>query len=256
MSSIERVLESMGLTETEANIYLAGLPHAFVTLPQLAKLTSIKRPTLYHALQTLLEKGLVSERKEANGRSQFAMSSPESFRALVEQQSQEVASRMKMLNTLLPDLAKRQNASKEEEVSVVQYHGIQGMKMAIDIACYCRSKKWDIIAPYQNFLRDYDSAYAQHYLRARKAHRITSRTLWELTPETRPMTPGEIRERNPRLMPKTMQGKFKSMIILFDDKVAVFSSYQKLSAIIISSKEIQDMYRAMFDTLWEISKPF
>ncbi len=130
------------------------------------------------------------------------------------------------------------------------------MKMVVDMACYCKSKKWNIIAPYQNFLRDYDSEYAQNYLRARKNHGITSRTLWELTPQKRPMTAQELKDRNPRIMPESMLGKFKSMIILFDDKVAVFSSYEKKTAILITSKEIHAMYMAMFEAIWEISTKY
>lgn len=245
----------MGLTPTEAAIYLAGMQQKSVTLAELGKATKIKRPTLYYALHTLMEKGLVSEKKDVN-KSWFSMSSPENLRGLVEQQREAADERMKELTTLIPALKQQQKAAHGDDVTVTHYHGIQGMKMLVDIACYCTSHRWEIIAPYNNFLREYDKEYAQRYLRARKNHKITARTLWEITSKTRTLSKEEIAERNPRLMPAAMQGKFKSMIILFDDKVAMFSPFEQQSAILITSPDIHHMFLAMFEAIWSISEEY
>ncbi len=253
MPTIKDNLISMGLTETEATIYVAGLRKPSVTLQDLVTATKIKRPTVYYALHTLMEKGLVSETKEVN-KSYFTMAAPETLRGLVEQQKEIIDDRMKMLTTLIPSLQHERGVRKQEEVSVTHYHGIQGMKMLIDMACYCTSKRWEVIAPYHNFLREYDKEYAQRYLRARKHHHIISRTLWERVAGSRKLTEEEIHERNPRYVPASMHGKFKSVVILFDDKVAIFSSFEKLSAILIHSQETHDMFRSMFDAIWEVSE--
>jgi sugar-specific transcriptional regulator TrmB len=243
----------MGLTPTEARIYLEGLTGTSHSLQELSRATRIKRPTLYHALHTLMEKGLVAEKKDVN-KSFFTMADPRTLAGLLERQRDEIGERMETLTTLIPLLLKRVSSSRSEEISVVQYHGIQGMKTVVDIACFCKSHRWDIIAPYWNFLREYDPAYIRRYLRAKKSHHILSRTLWELTPKTRTLSAEEIRERNPRTLPASMRGRFKSMIILFDDKVAIFSSYAKKTAILITSKEIHEMFRTMFDAIWEVSE--
>lgn len=253
MASIKESLISMGLTATEAAVYIAGLHQRSITLHDLCTATKIKRPTVYYALHTLMEKGLTSEKKEGN-KSFFSMSIPESLRGLVERQRETVEDRMKMLTTLIPLLNHERKVSKTEEMTVTHYHGIEGMKMLIDMACYCKSRRWEIIAPFKNFLREYDKEYAQRYLRARKYHHITSRTLWERMPGSRPLTTEEIAERNPRYMPSSMDGKFQSMVILFDENVAIFSSYKELSAILIHSKEIHDMFLAMFEAIWEVSE--
>jgi sugar-specific transcriptional regulator TrmB len=245
----------MGLTNTETSIYLAGLSKRASTLQELCKRTKIKRPTAYHALHTLMEKGLVAEEKESN-RSYFTMSEPASLRGLIERQRDAVEDRMKALNVLLPILLQKQGQAKDDDVSVVQHHGIEGMKTVMDIALYCKSRKWDIIAPYQNFLREYDPAYAQKYLRSRKLHRIVSRTLWENRSGWKKLSPEDLKLRNPRYMPASMKGTFKAMIILFDDKIAMFSSYETLTAVLITSREIHDMLEAMFEVMWEVSRPY
>lgn len=248
----EDSLIDIGLTRTEAKIYLAGLTHGSLSVQEIGSWTGVKRPTIYHALGTLREKGLVTEQKTI-GKSRYAMASPESVRGLLSRQKEKLDEQVSKLDALIPLLA----GTNTDAVHVAQYVGIDGMKTVMDIAFYCRSRKWDIIAPYKNFLREYDKEYAQRYLNARKYHGITSRTLWEdgMRPD-RKLTPEEIHERNPRLMPWAMHGKFKSMMFLFDDKVAIFSSLDKLSAILITSKEIHSLFSAMFEAIWEFSESY
>ncbi len=255
MSETEDALIGLGLTRTEAKIYLAGLASDALTVQEIGHKTKIKRPTIYHAIGTLTEKGLVSERKKG-GKIRYSMCPPDTIRGLVEEQRQELEARSKKLEELIPLLVS-QIKPDGDGASVVQYSGIDGMKLVMDIAFYCKSKKWDIIAPYQNFLREYDREYADRYLRARKHYGITSRTLWEDGMRTsRTLTDEERHERNPRLMPWVMHGKFKSMMFLFDDKIAIFSSFDKPSAILITSQELNGMFEALFEGLWDASEAY
>jgi sugar-specific transcriptional regulator TrmB len=255
MKETQQSLVELGLTPTEAGVYLAGLSYESVTVQDLAKSTKIKRPTIYHALSRLQEHGLVAE-KRVGAKLRFFMSPPQNLHVLLEAKRQALAAQEKLFDQLLPHLVGQQKKSKESEVGVVHYSGIEGMKMVMDIAFYCRSRTWDIIAPVNNFLREYDPEYAKQYLQSRKIHGITSRTLWEPSQRERPLTPEEKAERNPRLMPWVMHGKFKSMMILFDDKVAIFSPFDKLSAVLITSKELHALFAAMFEGLWEVSESY
>ncbi len=256
MDESKKSLVGMGLTHTEANIYLSGLAAGPLTIQELAQKTKIKRPTIYHAIKTLADKGLVMEKKSGN-KSRFAMSAPENIRGLLELQKEKIEERARGLDKIIPLLASMQSTDQKDGISIVQYDGIDGMKTVMDIAFYCKSKHWEIIAPLKNFLRDYDKEYATRYLNARKYHGITARTLWEFTmPEQRELSKEERDSRNPRFMPVAMQGKFNSMMILFDDKIAIFSSYKTLSAVLITSKELHAMFLAMFEGLWEFSEEY
>ena len=101
-----------------------------------------------------------------------------------------------------------------------------------------------------------DKQYAEYYLNARKYNNIISRSLWEKKPNGRKLTAQEIHECNPRFLPESMHGKFKSMMILFDDKVAIVSPLEKLSAILITSKEIHQMLAMMFESIWNVSEEY
>ena len=263
MKETEEALVELGLTLTEAKIYLAGLGQESVGIQELGKKTGVKRPTIYHVMYTLTEKGLVSEKK-INNKLQFTMCAPVQIAKFIEQQKQLIIERQKKLEAIIPTLSTWQDKkSKQEITSVSQYQGIEGVKTVFDIAFYCKSRHWDIIAPISNFLGEYDKQYSEYYLNARKYHQITSRTLWEyhtdgqkVSPHKRKLTLEEIRQRNPRFMPISMHGKFKSMMILFDDKIAIISPLEKLSAVLITSKEVHKMFSSMFQSIWDISEEY
>jgi sugar-specific transcriptional regulator TrmB len=254
MKETEASLIDLGMTHTEARIYLSGLACESISAQEIAKQTGIKRPTVYHALSTLMDKGLVAQRT-IGGKAKFSMSPPAHIQKVIREQKEALELREQKLQSILPLLTQQYANTKQSSIATVQYEGVQGVKMVLDIAFYSRSHHWDIIAPTRNFLKEYDSSYKEYYLKARKYYGITARSLWEHKPTSRKLSAQELRERNPRIMPKSMQGRFQSMMLLFDDKVAIISPLEKLSAILITSQETKEMFLAMFDAIWDISTP-
>jgi sugar-specific transcriptional regulator TrmB len=121
MSETEDALIGLGLTRTEAKIYLTGLASDALTVQEIGHKTKIKRPTIYHAIGTLTEKGLVSERKKG-GKIRYSMCPPDTIRGLVEEQRQELEARSKELEELIPLLVS-QIKPDGDGASVVQYSG-------------------------------------------------------------------------------------------------------------------------------------
>lgn len=250
MAQIDELLASVGLTSTETAIYQAGLGFPSVSVQELLKQTRIKRPTIYHALETLMEKGLVAKRGTGS-RLQFVMSAPDRLHHLIDQKISLLEQQKTSLDAVLPLLAKR--GAPSDHVESAQYDGIEGVKTVVEEAIYCRSGHWDILAPRKNFFYEFDKAYADYFLAARKSHGITSRSLWEEDPNRRVLSAAELRERQPRILPKSMHGRFKDVIILFDDKVAFVSSLETATAVVIQSREVHETMLAMFDVLWDAS---
>lgn len=255
MSQIQTILKTLGLTETEVNIYLSGLAFPSIGATELSKQTSIKRPTVYHALETLMQKGLVSK-KGTGSKVVFSMTPPKNIKKLVDQKIDGLEKQKTALDELIPLLEQR-HGSKIEQMSVAHYEGIDGIKLVVEEALYCKSRHWDIIAPRKNFFSEFDTAYSNYYLETRKRRKLTARTLWEKgLPIKKKLNKEEIRQRQPRYLPKSMEGNFKSVIILFDDKVAIISSLKTLSAVLITSEEIHNTFSAMFEGLWNTSLPY
>lgn len=253
METSTSFLQSLGLTQTEATIYLSGLSQNGTDAQALARLTGIKRPTVYYALETLMQKGLVTKKGVGNRRV-FSMTSPENLKMFVDTQISEMQSKKKSLDGFVETLLKQQGAGVPS-TSVFHYEGIEGVKMVVEEALYCKSRHWDILAPRKNFFSEFDAEYAAYYLGARKRRRITSRSLWEKPTGKRAVSREVIVERQPRYLPEIMSGRFQSVMILFDNKVVFISSYKSLSAIVIQSEEMHQFLLAMFDGLWSQAEP-
>jgi HTH-type transcriptional regulator, sugar sensing transcriptional regulator len=254
MTQAENILKEIGLTETEVSLYLAGLNYPSVGVKELEKITRINRTTIYHALDTLVKKGLVSKRESGTGAKRlFSMAPPENIKKLLEQEISMLNQKQQEVDMLIPllgNLGKR----REETFKVSHFEGIDGVKLVVEEALYCKTRCWDIIAPRENFFSEFDSAYAKYYLKTRESNGIKTRSLWEFSPERRILTAGEIQSRSPRYLPEVMYGKFRSVIIIFDDKVAIISSLKNLSAILIQSEEIKQTMSALFEGLWKFSE--
>lgn len=247
-------LNTLGLSETEAKLYQVGLAHIHSTgVIQLQKQTGLKRPTIYHALDTLMTKGLVAKVAAAN-RQLYSFTPPSQLERLMEAEILQAQRKLKLAVQLVPTLENLQIESGGTIVS--HYEGTEGVKAVIDIALFCKVPKWDILSPKKNFFSEFDNRYSIYYLNTRRRHKITSRSLWEKVEGGRPLTKTEIIERQPRYLPKVMLGKFASTVIIFDDKVAIISSLKSLSAVLITSTELHDFFKAIFEGLWSISTPY
>lgn len=255
METLEKVLMGLGLTLTETKIYLEGIRHTSQTASELARVTRIKRPTVYHAIATLMDKGLVAEKK-VGGKLQFYMSPLEQTKKLATRERDAIEAKEMELERLIPLFSTLHHQGGDAPFEVVQYQGIEGVKTVYEIALYAKRPHWDVIAPVDNFLRSAGKAYAEYYLRSRKQHHIVSRTLWEEKQRSRMLSKEEMKERNPRLLPVSMQGKFKSMIIMFDNKVAIIGPWEQQSAILIISEEVTQMFEVLFEAIWSVSKEY
>ncbi len=259
LSSATRLLTNIGLTTTESQIYLAGLRGKRMGVNELVKETGIQRTTIYHALHTLAEKGLVAK-QQVGSRLAFTMTPPEQIERYIGQRMRFLADQVALAQQLAPLLAR--NKTSESGTSVVQYEGIEGIMAAIDVALYCRSRRWDIIAPRKNFFSEFDKKYARYFLETRKKRGIVTRSLWETddkrhtSPSGRHLSAEEIARRNPRYLPKALQGTFRAVMIIFDDSVMYITSLGEKSAVLITSKELAEMMRAMFNGLWLAAKPY
>jgi len=254
MTQIKTSLRKMGLTDTEIEIYLVGLSYDSIGVKELEKTTRINRTTIYHALDTLIQKGLVSKRESGLGaKLLFSMASPENIKKFLDREIKLMEEKKCEIDNILPLLLDR-TKQKEETFKVSHFEGIEGIKLVVEEALYCRSREWSIIAPKKNFFSEFDSVYARYYLKTRKENDIKAYSLWEYAPNSKILADEEMRDRNPRYLPEIMHGKFKSVIIIFDDKVAFISSIKNISAILIQSREINETMQAMFKGLWVGSK--
>lgn len=257
MSSLHQQVELLGLTPSEARLYVAGLGHAGLGVHELSRMTGMKRPTIYHGLHLLEQKGLVAK-KGTGRRLVFVMQPPERLRETLDEATKVIEKKRDLLESLLPLFVRSSASSGTTQVQHLE--GVEGMKTLVEEALYCKSRTWDILAPKRNFFSEMDPVYAKNFLATRKSRGIKARSLWERpdisTLPKRRLTSDEIQDRHPHYLPQEFGGRFSSTLILFDDKAAFLSSFHERQGILLQSQEVHDLLRVMFDGLWLVSEPY
>ncbi|MCA9356732.1 hypothetical protein H6784_03260 [Candidatus Nomurabacteria bacterium] len=250
---IKSFLSQIGLTSTEITLYVTGLQFGSQTTAEIAKRAGIKRTTAHSALCSLEQKGLVGLHIQT-GVNKYTMKDPNLIERSFVEKIDELKNKQLDFINLLPlfDKISTQNSIATE---VFAYNGFDGVKTVIDTALYCASRKWKIISPTRNFFSESGKEYSDYFIKIRKQRGIRARSLWEssfLKKRTISQTAFEFRE--PRIIPKALEGKFSNTIIIFDNSVAFINSYDESSAVLIKSIEISNTMEVFFDGLWASSK--
>lgn len=250
---MEKVLQKIGLSENESNVYLSLLPLEKSGVSVLANKTKLHRNVVRKICTHLKELGIIRERKIKNT-FYYYPNSPESLQQVIfskenklQQCKQEIEQNMSALKTLHnPNFA----------IPKVQYYeGIEGMKMVYeDILLQGKN-----VYCWTNFAQKvslFDPDYIQKYLKRRIAKGITifsiepkdqdSLNVFDLFHqlncqsiliENLPIQNGEIR--------------------IYGNKIAFisFQNSQNIKSYILDNNHMATMLRGIFTAFTHIVKP-
>ena len=112
-------IKELGLDDKEAKVYLAGLELGEANIQRIVKKSGIKRTTVYHALDSLKEKGLFSV-VVRKGRKKYIAEDPRKLKNKIESQKET-------LEEIMPNLLSLANfIDKKPEIKY--YEGEAGIK--------------------------------------------------------------------------------------------------------------------------------
>jgi sugar-specific transcriptional regulator TrmB len=252
MQEPRKQLIALGLNESEVTVYLAMLAGSR-TARDLIKTTGIKRPTVYYALGCLQKRGLISK----SGREGDAVFTVESFKRLVtiaEEKENEARILTETIGELIPTLESELSPANQKP-SVSFFEGTDAVKHVIMDMMYSKNKHIDCIAPQKNFFWGVSEDFVRLFITERKRRSIHTRNLWESEIDKKVLKTYYNELSEIRILPKVMQGKFKTTIFLYDDKTLYISSIKQSYCVLITSQEHHDTMRALFEGLWSASKP-
>jgi sugar-specific transcriptional regulator TrmB len=250
MQEVKKWLKTYGLNDTEVKIYLCILRHPDIKVSDIQIQTGLVRTTIYNALSNLKADGLLSENTQNNVKT-YRANQVDTLKNKLEANINTEKQKLEQLDSLQTvfENLKAENASGNSYVS--RYEGVEGVKQAIEKAFRCDSKKWHIIAARDNFLYHTGKKYQHYYLAERKRRGITAKTLWEPTGRKPELSTEDIFYRNPRVLPASFQGKFKSLVILYDDTILIIDPYEQKTAHAVHNNSSTDLMRLMFDFAWQ-----
>lgn len=258
---LTKLLQQIGLSEKDAEVYLACLELGTQPASVIAKKAKLKRPTTYMILDALQHKGLVSEYTGSNVK-YFTAVSPEYLLSYIDKQRCELSSHQRELEQYLPQL---QSLSNPYSINpkVKFFEGIEGVENVMndsltakgELRAYSTIDAW--------FSRPELKQYILWYGRQRVE--IKKIPLYCICPDTKTSRdyleenyvdkPNEHHLSNFRWLPKQIQS-FSNEINIYDNKMAIAClGKNELLGILIESQSIADSQKSIFDAAWLASIP-
>lgn len=241
---IRKILQNMGLSKEEADIYLAGLELGETSVQNLAKKAGVKRPTTYKILDKLMENGIFYQTLKGKKR-YFNAENPEKLKSSLKQKELD-------LNRIMPELKSIYNFS-DTKPKVKFYEGVAGAISVYDDTLASTQEGAEILSytGIKNIFAIFPKDYAQNYFQRRMAKNITARIIALDSEEAREWKTNASREMREIYLVPEDQNIFSGDTEIYGDKVALISYKENFMAVVIESREIANMQRFIFNLAWE-----
>ena len=248
MEKIKNFLRKFGLTNSEIVVYLAGLSMGPSLASSISKKTKIGRSMVYHLIEALREKGLVSSIGPSHGK-KFEMEQPTRLKTILSRRKKELEKIEENLENITVELESL-NSDKYKPARIQFFEGEEGMKNVAEDTLVLKDKEQYVIASIDSLLSSFSRDYLENYLSLCDKKKISRRSVWSKSLAEADVNESEYRKQ--RVAP--VGCVFPSTIFMYDDKVAVFSSEQEKAAFVVESEEFSRTMKMLFGQLWKVSK--
>ncbi len=257
METAEKIdeLTKAGLSEDQAEVYVALLSRGRTTASKLRPFTSLSRPMLYRILDELIELDLVLKEDKPQMVSQFECAHPVKLREFIDQKRAEVAAREQALeNVLTPLISDFTALSGKPGVQFLP--GRDGVEKALadtlgasdPIYAYIDTEAID------THVRDINA----RYVKERIARGVPKRILMIDSPLAREKAraaDGELTDI--RVIVGGAAPIVPAVIEIYGGKVTYITFKDGLyAATIIQDESIYTMHRYLFSRQWESARSF
>lgn len=251
---ISSLLEKIGLTQTEAAVYLAALSRPHVSAAELAEVTSLKRPRIYHALETLGAKGLVAKIGSSKT-ARFRAEQPEQLKTILKRKEIEIQGLEKRVEKALP-LFPSSGDVPLRMGDLEYFHGHEGLRNLLELVMKQQGDIVYAINPSFDIIRKaVDMSYGVFYLEERAKRGIKTKSIWQDFPNDKKVENHKKYLREMRVAPKQTLGDIRTSINIFDNSVILVNFLPELFGVHIKSHDYTQTMKALWQALWSISKP-
>lgn len=243
---LEKYLQDLGLNEREAVVYIALLQVDTASVIELAEKTEINRSTTYTVLDSLAEKGLVSE-IQIGKKTHYQAERPERLETFVENQKILLEEQSRKLKDIIPMLKGVSRQSGERPV-VKYFEGREGIVSSTEEFFAGEEKNDTSYFFYPNDLMDevLTDAEKKHFHAIRTKKNIKAKILY-----TRKAGDLASDAMGDRIRLDEKKYPITCDIAIYKDKVRMNTMGKSLSGIFIKSKDIADTLRSIFSLAYD-----
>lgn len=242
MTQWEKLLKTLGFTDSESKIYLISLETGPAAVQDLAKKAKVSRVTTYAVIEQLMKDGLMST-VEKGKKHLYVAESPERLLSFVHSRVKTMEATLHEIESSLPDLKLLQRGEKPV---VKLFEGIEGLKALQEDMIQSAPKTIDEFANLDSvhaiLSREDLTSFRKEFEKLGTKGKIlyTSQQ-----PLDRPRIGVIGKYIHPKLLP------FNGDIIIYKNKTAFSTYHGKLITVIIDSEIITNTVRSLFELAWE-----
>lgn len=243
----DKELQMLGLSEKEAKVYLTSLSIGSETAQNIAKHSGINRATTYVQIESLRNKGLMTE-FEKGKKTYYSAETPERLLGLIATMEKQVELKRAELNRIMPSLSNIfLGAGNRPKVRF--FEGFEGIQNIQEEFLKVKNKKIESFTNLDQLMGSYPNV-KNNYSDRRIEKKITGYILY--TSENGAVMKNYDAEklRHARWLPKS-PFPVSADISIFDDNISIATYKEKYTGVIINDAEMAQTLRALFYALWD-----
>lgn len=241
------LLLNLGLSEKETKIYLSALELGSAPASAIAKQSGIDRVNTYYLLESLKQKGLISE-TEKSAVKQFNVESPEQLLRLGEENKKKISETVAQINGIIPELLSQYKTTEKHKPLVRFYQGKNGYLNVYETILGEKPKEFLVLMDYEPFKKLVDEVYEREWVKKRIALGIHIRWLAFETLEMKKEQEQKEMSREIRFLPKSYIAS--GGVIAYNEKLIFLSTGNEFMAVVIESNEFSNLAKTLFEILW------
>ncbi|MFA5183934.1 MAG: helix-turn-helix domain-containing protein [Patescibacteria group bacterium] len=251
----EKTLYNLGLSKVQAEILDSLLNSGPDKASNIAK--KIKRPrgVAYKGLDELIRLNLVSKTEEVKGITIFAAEHPYNLETIAEQKEKEAIKHKQEFINALPDLISAYSLISNKP-GVRFYEGEEGLRKILEDTL---SSKTEIYLLLNKQALNEEGEFQEANLEYKQKREKLGIKKKIIRVGERPDQGSEQNSEYEKITAirylENLSATFKTSIQIYDGKISFqVINKGKIISILIENKDIYEMNRLMFETLWSISK--
>ena len=244
MAQWEKLLKTLGFTESEGKIYLTSLEMGPASVQDIAKKARVSRVTTYAVIESLTTRGLMSS-VEKGKKKLFVAESPDRLVSFVHGRVREMEATLREIESSLQDLKLLQRGEKPV---VKLFEGEEGIRAIQD----------DILKTGPDTIYELGNVDAIHRLFPAGSLKPFKEELDRRKIHTKAIYLAKETQHTPRanssvrILPHE-QFSFGGDVTVYGNKVALMTYGGKVIGVVVESEELARTMREVFELAWRCS---
>ncbi len=234
------IFRDLGLTDAEIKVYISLLELGESNVGNLLIKLKLQSSVIHRALNSLIEKGLISFISERKRRLYSAIN-PENFFDFIEEKKER-------FKKILPELKQKQNKIKSKKNAFV-FKGIKGLKEVYNLLINLKEKEYLTYGGGDPCVKKMGETWWLNLHRKRVFNKLKSRQIFDKSVKEIGGEIEKLKLTRIKYLPEEFSQFQETVIIGYHVAINVFG--EEPYSLLIQDKNVAEGYKKQFELLWK-----